>query len=126
MWQRIYLGLSLALLLATTACAAGPKDVVEKFYRSVESGNINDALDQVSPRVIQSFGRPKLEQAIIGQNAAIKQAGGIKSVEFQGEQISGDIAKVPVKVTMNNGQIQQQTVTLIKEQGAWKIDLTAK
>src|SRR5262249_2699508 len=111
---------------AITACAPGPKDVVEKFYRSVESGNINDALDQVSPRAIQAFGRAKLQQAIISQNAAIKQAGGIKSVDFQGEQISGDIAKVPVKVTMNNGQIQQQTVTLVKEQSGWKIDLTAK
>jgi hypothetical protein len=126
MWQRIYLGLSLVLLLGISACAPGPKDVVEKFYRDVESGNINDALDQVSPRVIQTFGRPKLEQAIVSQNAAMKQAGGIKSVEFQGEQVTGDIAKVPAKVTMNNGQTQQQTVTLIKEQGAWKIDLTAK
>ncbi len=125
MLRWMYLLPALGLLLVA-ACAPAPKGVVEKFYRSVESGNINDALDQVTSHSIEAFGRPKLQQAIVSQNAAIKQAGGIKSVEVQGEQISGDIAKVPVKVTMNNGQFQQQTVTLIKEQNAWKIDLTAK
>jgi hypothetical protein len=113
-------------MLGAVACAPGPKGVVEKFYKAVEAGNMSEALDQVSSRVIQTIGRPKLEQALLSQNATMRRAGGLKSVDFQGEDVSGEVARVPVRITLNNGQTQQLTVTLVKEQGAWKIDLTAK
>jgi hypothetical protein len=99
-----------------------PSDVVREFYKAMHEHRFREAwaltiykpaVDGLNPEEMEDL-RPDFEE----KAAAIPD-----QVEISGEQISGDIATVFVKVPVSESTPQNisQPVTLIKSGGAWII-----
>jgi len=99
-----------------------PSDVVREFYKAMHEHRFKEAwaltiykpaVDGLNAEEIEDL-RPDFEE----KAAAIPE-----QVEISGEQISGDIATVFVKVPVSESTPQNisQPVTLIKSGGAWII-----
>jgi hypothetical protein len=99
-----------------------PSDVVREFYKAMHEHRFKEAfavtiykpaVDNLNPEEMEDL-RPYFEE----KATAIPD-----QVEISGEQISGDIATVFVKVPVNESTPQtiSQPVTLIKSGGAWII-----
>ncbi len=112
------------LFLSCLAFSPGPGRTVEKFYRLVEEGEVEQAMDLLSEELVGAMGATKLKAAIREQTESIKAKGGIKSIKIVDEDITGDIAQVVAEVTFGDGQTSRETGKLIKEKGKWKLALT--
>jgi hypothetical protein len=104
----------------------GPGKTVELFYRSLEKGDIDNAMGVFSSSTTNNFPRNKIQ---LYMNEAVKETQekqGIKSFKIDREDITGDTAKVSYTVEYGNGTIENETLELIKENGEWKINPTGK
>jgi hypothetical protein len=130
-FRRSHAFLSIGVLvIALFGCASGlvaqtqrtPSDVVREFYKAMHDHRFKEAwsltiykpaVDGLNAAEMEDL-RPDFEE----KAAAIPDP-----VEISGEQISGDIATVFVKVPINESTPQNvsQPVTLIKSGGAWII-----
>ncbi len=118
------------LVIVLLSCAAGlvaqnqrtPSDVVREFYKAMREHRFKEAwaltiykpaVDGLTAEEMEDL-RPDFEE----KAAAIPDP-----VEISGEQISGDMATVFVKVPISDStpQSTSQPVTLIKSGGAWII-----
>ena len=124
-------GLSTFVLLALLTCLAtssvyaqqpprSPSDTVREFYKAMRERKFREAfdlsiykpaIDPLKPREFEDL-RPDFEKMA----AVIPE-----SVNLSGEQVSGDIATVFVKVKEGDEPEQLQPVTLILVTGAWII-----
>ena len=118
-----------ATLLALLALSAGgcsffdtPSAVVKKFYERVEAGKVNDAYELITlegKAMLRSFGGPV--NALSSMTKKIKAKGGIKSINIQSEEVTGDMAEVVFSLAFGDGTMENNSDKLIKEEGAWKI-----
>lgn len=122
--KKLVATLMFLMVLSITACSSfdSPSTVVNKFYEYVEAGKVNDAYE-----LITKDGKEMLQKYAGGVSALsdltrkIKGKGGLKSINIQSEEITGDTAKVVFVITFGNGTTENDNEELIKEQGAWKI-----
>ena len=124
-WSRVLLVLTLLeLLTMNAACnlSANPSKSVEKFCRTVESGDIDHAASYCSSGLINRLGIAPLKEDLSRTTVELKEHGGIKSIRVLKEDVVGDVAEVSVEMTRGNGNVTTVRYKLIKEQGAWKVD----
>lgn len=113
----------LPILLLTAACfASGPEATVKKFYKAMENGEIEDATELLSSRIVGMLGEDKLRAALSKQALEIKKKGGIDSIEITEMNEVGEIAEGKVTVTFGDGSQDTDTVKLVKEDGKWKLN----
>lgn len=113
------------LMLSIAGCSLfnpGPSQVVKNFFQYVEKGEVENATKLFSKQSAQAFGS-KLSSIMAYQVGTIKNKGGIKFIDTQ-ENITGDVAKVTYKVTFKNNTTEDGSFDLIKEDGAWKIQVS--
>ncbi len=99
-----------------------PFSVVEKSYKYLAEGKVNDCyelLTEDGKNMLKSFGGGA--SALSGATEAIKAKKGIKKIELIKEDITGDTATVKSKIHYGNGTFEDDTMKLVKEKGAWKI-----
>jgi hypothetical protein len=123
--------LSVSILAAIAGCSRAsstPAGVVEDFMRKMESGNcsgIGDALSASS----KSVAGPKLEQACAAAGEMRKadpKAKTISSIKVLESTENGDRATVRLEATYSDGTKDGgEPITVVRENGAWKIDLMA-
>jgi hypothetical protein len=110
-----------AVALLLSGCARGPETVVETFHEAVASGNYDRAIDQLSPGLVEMFGRDKLKKVLAQQTDTIASCGGIANID---SQIDGetDVRRGTVTVTYK-GQCEPRVekVKLLKVSGEWRI-----
>jgi len=111
------------LAFFVTSCSASPSSVVKNFYNAVENNQYEKAAGYLSSNAISTFGLSKLEQVIASQADILIAQGGVKSLEITDESIVDDYATVTLKITMENGSVSSDKVSLVKEDGKWKIDI---
>jgi len=111
--------------LAVTAAqktAQGPSDVVREFYKAMHDHRFKEAwaLTIYKPAV-EGLNAEEMED--LRPDFEEKAAAIPDPVEISGEQISGDVATVFVKVPISDATPQNtsQPVTLIKSGGVWII-----
>ncbi len=125
--KKLIVTLMSLMVLLITACSSfdSPSTVVKKFYEYAEAGKVNDAYE-----LITKDGKEMLQKYAGGVSALsdltdeIKREGGLKSINIQSEEITGDTAKVVFVITYGNGTTKNDNEKLIKEQGAWKITVS--
>jgi len=113
--------------LIIIACSSfdSPSTVVEKFYAHLEEGKVNDASE-----LFTKGGKEMLNQfggvAMLSDKytRTIKEKGGIKGINIQKEEITGDTAKVVGILIYGNDSKKNIDEDLIKEEGAWRIAVT--
>lgn len=114
--MRILFPISLILVLASCGNSLTPSDVVREFYDLASRGEVQKAREHVSHEVIagyEGWGKSVTEE--------IKKQGSNGGIEIKTESIKGEIATVEIGV---DGK--EETVNLIKEDGAWKIGFKSR
>jgi hypothetical protein len=99
----------------------GPEATVKNFYKAVENGNFDDAINLLSNKV-KSMGKDKLRAGLAEVTREMKSKGDVKSLDITKMDITGDMADGQVKLEFGNGSSKTEAVKLIKEDGAWRLD----
>lgn len=121
-WIR--LSLLVVILFATISCGIlnpGPGKTVQSFFKALDKGEINEAMEYLSVQTIQTLGYDKWRTALAEAANSLASSGGIKSVKIMNEDIIGDTARVTFEVELKNGETEIDTFELVKENDEWKI-----
>ena len=116
--------LSFALPLFAQTPPRSPSDTVRGFYKALREKRFKDAwalsiyrpaIDGLKPQEFEDL-RPDFERmaVAIGEHLPV-------NLEITGEQISGDVSTVFVKVPDSEGKPQVDQVDLMKVDGAWVV-----
>ncbi|NJO40408.1 MAG: DUF4878 domain-containing protein [Cyanobacteria bacterium CRU_2_1] len=116
----LLIGLAIGGSLLLNGCfGSGPSKTVRQFFTALEEGDskkINDLLSSSA-----QFGG--VSSAILSKaSAAIKASGGIQEVKINDESVTGDSARVTYTIKFKNGQQEDGTAQLVKEDREWKIN----
>jgi hypothetical protein len=129
--KHILIGLSLAAALAGCSRGGSPAAVVEEFARKMESGSCSGVQDSLAASS-RAMAGPKLEQACqaaaeMKKNDPKAKDKTIKSMRVVESKEEGDRATVRMETEYSDGTKSgaDQAITLVKEDGRWKIDLMA-
>jgi hypothetical protein len=99
-----------------------PSQTVESFLRTVERGDVKQAMTFLSSGAISRHGIEQLKRELSSVTVELKEHGGIKSIKVLKEDTVGDVAEVTTVITRGNGLSASVHYKLLKEQGTWKID----
>jgi hypothetical protein len=110
-----------ALLLVFACAGNSPASTVERFYRDIGDGKVDDALDLLSEQTIKTIGKEKLLAGLRKATRAALDKGGIKGVEITNEQIANELANVTAIVRYGNGSAETERVKLVKESLSWRL-----
>jgi hypothetical protein len=120
-WIRCALALvSCFLFLQACGLVGGPEATVRNFYKALEKGELDKAVDKLSAQAL-ALGRDKLKAGLAEVTQETKEKGGIKSLDFQNTEITGDVATLKLVIQFGNDTSETQNVKLVKEDGRWKI-----
>lgn len=110
-------------LILSSCFKPSPAKTVEKFMRSLEKGEVNEAMEMLSSSATQFVGEDKTRLALYETVKSIQQKGGIKSYKLIDETVKGDFATVKFITMYKNGSEEKNILKLIKKDNEWKIDL---
>lgn len=111
----------LALVLVSGCRPSGPAQTARAFYDNVAAGEIEAAIDLLSGQIVSQLGREKLRAGLREVARDIQEKGGLEEVEITEESVQGEIATVSVTVRFGDGSTESETMHLVREEGAWRI-----
>jgi len=117
----------LLLVFLTGLCAcglmqSGPGDTVKRFFRAMDGGRIEDAIQTLDPELRQTLGDRKLRTVLAAQAEELRRKhGGIARVQVEREDIRGDLATVEVRIRFKDGSERRDTEKLVRRDGRWRI-----
>ena len=125
----VLLAVLAALVLAGTGVAreqGSPDDVVSRYLAALQNGKAEDAYDLVSKAMRQG----KDKEVWVKEQKALLAMADVKIFEFKvgTPKIEGDKAQVPNvlesqdKFVNTLGLTEHELYTLVREDGAWKVD----
>jgi len=106
-------------LLLLVGCSDSPSDVVTKYYRAMEQGDVDAALSHYRPDHREEIRRMWLEGRAEILRKNLEQQGGIKRIEIPEEEIDEDTATVQYRITFGNGETVSSRSHLVKIDGRW-------
>lgn len=130
----LVLVLALAAVLSASGCGSDePARVVEEFLNSTADQDCEKWVELLSSESLELFGGSR-EEAVKSCEESVKSLGGenarVEMVNFEAleQEINGDTATVKFSATariegVEDEIIEEDTATLIKENGEWKINL---
>jgi hypothetical protein len=131
----LLIGGGLAAFFLLGGGSDSPADVVKKAIRATERGNSQELIsylakkerDAINARMNDQTGagRKAFEDQMAKGASEAKQKGGLSSVDIKSEKIEGDKATVEFVVKMGNGETTPGKINLVKEDGAWKAQITS-
>lgn len=124
--KKGFLGALIAILFlfALTGCGGGsPSSTVRDFYNYTQKGDYEKAASLLSQSTLDQFGIAKIVQLLQQQKEGWNDYGGVDKFEIADETVVNNQAMVEVKITMKDGQVLSDTVTLLKEEKGWRINL---
>ena len=118
------------LILHCTPTPDSPEYVVQKLYKAVADNNVDNYMscfsfkgfDQNDKKMMQS----ELKLALNITHQKLLEDGGLQSVKTGILSKEGNVARVTATVTAGNGQTGTETISLIRENDGWKIDLLSE
>ncbi|MEG1374516.1 MAG: DUF4878 domain-containing protein, partial [Comamonas sp.] len=103
--------------------------VIRDFYMAVAAGNADKAtqylaLQQVSADEMRLV-KAKVEMMVAQGKSVVDANNGLAKIDMLQEDMAadGNSAKVKVQVTFKNGKTKNESFTVLKEDGNWKIRL---
>ncbi|MCB0196671.1 MAG: DUF4878 domain-containing protein [Anaerolineae bacterium] len=113
-------------LLSLVGCGffgSGPSQTAQDFFEAAEAGDSDAVYSMMSTNAIRRFSKDKIDMGIESRARQIQNKGGIQSIEITREDIVENTAVVVVDITYGNGQVETETVPMVKENGEWHIDV---
>ncbi len=125
--------MALAAVGVMSSCGGGstPGAAAKKVMEQAGKGNYDKFVDGLY--FDENASKEEVEQskvmlkALLADKASktIEKKGGLESVDVISEEISDDglSAKVVLKQTYGNGDTQEETFTMVKQDGKWKLKI---
>lgn len=114
--------LVLAALLIACSAPDQPAQTVDAFVHAVAENDLDKALDLFALEGIPpEFARPKFQMIMTDARRPLVRAGGLKSITSKTTRQDDNSAQVTSKVTYGNGNSDETTFDLVKEEGRWKL-----
>ena len=123
----------MAVVLVMSACGSAntPKDVAMESVACIQDGDFEKYVDML---YVKPDGEEQAKADRDGMVSMLKSKAsetigkkdGIKSFDYESEEVAedGNTAKVNIKIVYGNGEEDNETVKLRKnEAGEWKVDL---
>ncbi len=120
--MRVGAWLMLSVTLSAPAMADGPAEAVERFYRDVDAGRVDAALERVPPGK-QETAKEMLQDLI---PVIREQFGGIAELEVEMAAVDEDEALADVRVRWESGDELQNRHTLVRREDRWFLRLDAE
>jgi hypothetical protein len=92
-----------------------PDKTITTYYSALVHGDYQTAYDQLSTAAKGNITEPQFAHVWQG-------LGGVKAWSLISTQEQGSTANSSVTVTLGNGQIRPASISLIDENGTWKIE----
>ena len=115
-----------ALLPFAAACAESPEDVTQRFVDSVQKGEVSTAMDLVSAESREAIGDARLRNDLTSGSERMDDDEALTVVQGGDDVVSSDGRSAKVKVVPQGNEGSVSTIRLVKEGGAWKIDLSGE
>lgn len=114
-----------ALLFGGIACGrTNPEDTVLTFLQEVEQGELNDAYEKLATATKAEASEAKVKRALQIMQNDLSVSGGASETWVVDSSSDGSTATVHYKIRNEKDVlIADRTVTLIREEGAWKLAL---
>lgn len=94
-----------------------------RFHELVAEGEAEQAVELLSSDSFAMVDKSKMTTGLRQQALAIDAQGGLEEFEIVESKEIGEVAKVQYKATYGNGHEENGEVTLVREDGDWKIQL---
>jgi uncharacterized protein YbaA (DUF1428 family) len=112
--------------LAVVGCSSStPEGVVQDFYKAVAANKVDDAIAYFSLRDVEkndlTAAKGKMQMLVGEAHSQIEKRGGLESVTATMGEQKDDFARVRVELKFKNGETRGENVTLVKDDGDWKI-----
>lgn len=129
---KLILGvLFLGSLFILNSCGIGssgsPAATVKEFSNKVEKGDFEGAIGRISTdgRSMDKEAKEELTLLLGMAKKEVDKKKGIKNMEVLSETIDpdGKTATVKMKYTYGNGSVNEESNSLVKEDGKWKLSL---
>lgn len=123
--KLILVGLLAALMMVTVSCSvlSGPKAAVKGFFNALDNSDVEKAIGYLSTGTIDTIGYSKWITVIEEMIDEIAAKGGIEEIDIGEEITTGDFSQVDVGIRFGDGSYEDSTIELVKEDGAWKIEM---
>ena len=114
---------SVLVVLVLAGCSSGPEGVVKGFFKALDAGKVDKAMEYLSTSTLNTLGHDKWQAALTSATHDLQSKGGLSSVKVVNKKVHGDTATVTVKLIFGDGSSETDTIDLIKENGDWKIQM---
>ena len=124
--MKLKISLILLVVVTMVSCFGGSAaGTVKDFYGKIEAGKLEAAMELLSNSTRSQVSADKMKQSLQQGTRQIDAKGGIKKIEVTEEKEIGETASVTVKITFGDGSEEINQSSLIKEDGKWRIQLSA-
>ncbi len=120
---RLYLMLLTTIMIAS-CFGGGPAGTVKSFYKEVESGKLESATELLSNSTRSQLSADKLKLSLQEGTRQIDAKGGIEKIVVTEEKVIGETATVAVKILFADDTEQVDQISLIQEDGKWRIQIS--
>jgi len=129
---KLILGvLILGALVLLNSCGSGssssPAATVKEFSNKVEKGDFEGAIGCIATggKAVDKEAKGKLTLLLGMAKGEVDKKKGIKDMEVLSETIDpdGKTATVKMKFTYGDGSVNEESNSLVKEDGKWKLSL---
>jgi ketosteroid isomerase-like protein len=112
----------LGLVVACSVITPSPEETVRRFYRALEAGDTRAVSELLSAESRHALG-DKLSLIVRETKDEIADGGGVKALEILAVRTDGHTATVEVRTVLRNGDTDTETISLVREDGAWRIQI---
>jgi hypothetical protein len=101
-----------------------PAAVVEDFVRSVQAGDLSAVASLLSRTVVGAVDPEVIRRNFTASREEIAARGGVRRIEVISRSIRAAWAELSLAMVYGDGSSDSETVALVREYGAWRVDLT--
>lgn len=120
--RRMMIGAMLmsTISLALVGCGGGgPEGTVKKWFNAMNEGKHSEAVKYLAPALAE-FAKMDGGKAMSDD---MTNSGTMSKLEIVSSEVRGEGATVNARVHYKDGGVEDQTVTLVKIDGDWKVTL---
>jgi Arc/MetJ-type ribon-helix-helix transcriptional regulator len=99
-----------------------PRDVTIRFYRNIEAGKLDEAIDMLTAKAKNENSSEALRSGLAEITEKMKQQGGIESIEIVREETMGDKSSIYAILHYKQAPQHDFYQKLVRDDGVWKID----
>lgn len=108
-----------ALSLALAGCGGGPEGAVQGWYKAMNAGKHSDAIAYLSPAMAE-FAKMDGGKTMSDE---MTHNGTMTKVEIVSSEVRGEGAEIKARIHFKDGGVEDQDISLVKQDGDWKITL---